>query len=122
MKAGPIRVLLIEDNPGDARLVREALADARGVHFDVTHTATLADGIAELRRPNTDVVLLDLSLPDGEGLPSIARLRPVAPNAPILILTGLEDEELALEAVRGGAQDYLVKGIDGGSLARGITH
>lgn len=122
MKPAPMSVLLIEDNPGDARLVREALNDARAFRFEVTHAGTLAAGIAEIERAATDIVLLDLSLPDGEGLASIVRLRRVAPSAPILVLTGREDEELALEAVRGGAQDYLVKGIDGGSLARGIAH
>jgi sigma-B regulation protein RsbU (phosphoserine phosphatase) len=122
VSADPIAVLLIEDHPGDARLVREALGDARMLRFTVTHATTLAAGVAALDAGGVDVVLLDLSLPDGAGLASIARLRAVAPTIPILVLTGTEDEDMALRAVRGGAQDYLVKGIDGGALARGIAH
>lgn len=118
----PIAVLLIEDHPGDAGLVREALRDARALRFDVTHVATLGAGLDALGAGGIDVVLLDLSLPDGVGLASIGRVRAVAARVPILVLTGTEDEELALQAVRGGAQDYLVKGLDAGSLARSIAH
>ncbi len=118
----PITVLLVEDHPGDARLVREALRDARSLQFRVVHVTTLAAGIAHLRGADVDVVLLDLSLPDGAGLASIACIQAAALRMPILVLTGTEDEGLALQAVRGGAQDYLVKGVDGGTLARAVAH
>lgn len=122
MNGDRITVLLIEDNPGDARLVRASLAEAHALHFTVVDAPTLEAGLAELARGAADVVLLDLSLPDAEGLDSISRVRAAAPQVPILVFTGLEDEQLGLQAVRAGAQDYLVKGLDAGSLARGIAH
>ena len=122
MSGDTIAVLLVEDNPGDARLVPASLAEAHAHRFDVVHAPTLAAGLAALARGAADVVLLDLSLPDAEGLDSIGRVRAAAPHVPILVLTGREDEQLGLEAVRAGAQDYLVKGLDAGSLARGIAH
>ena len=122
MNGDTMRVLLIEDNPGDARLVRASLTEAHALHFSVVHAPTLAAGLAELASGSADVVLLDLSLPDAEGLDSISRVRAPAPRVPILVLTGLEDEQLGLQAVRAGAQDYLVKGLDAGSLARSIAH
>jgi len=118
----PITVLLVEDHPGDARLVREALRDTRSLQFRVVHVTSLTAAIERLRGADVDVVLLDLSLPDGAGLASIVRVRAAAPRVPILVLTGTEAEELALHAVRRGAQDYLVKGVDAGTLARAVAH
>jgi len=115
----PIRVLLIEDNPSDARLTRELLADARGSTFEVEHADRLAKGLERLSRGGVDVVLLDLALPDSQGLQTLARTAAQPHKAPIIVLTGREDDALAVEATRQGAEDYLVKGeADGGMLAR----
>ncbi len=121
----PILLLLIEDNPGDARLVREHLLDASGAQrIDVREAPSLASGrsfVEEGGKPN--VVLLDLSLPDSFGLETLARWLAVAPALPVIVLTGSDDEALAVHAVREGAEDYLVKGrIDGGLLVQAIRY
>ena len=115
----PIDVLLVEDNPGDARLTREMLTDAGGGQFRVVHTETLAAAIARLQdtaATNIDVVLLDLSLPDSQGLEGVVRLQAVNPHLPIIVLSGLDDDVLSFEAVQVGAQDYLVKGRGEGEV------
>jgi DNA-binding response OmpR family regulator len=84
MASESIKALLIEDNPGDARLVRETLATSRIARFEFEHLERLEAGIARLRRPGIDVVLLDLSLPDSQGLDTITRLKDAAPYAPII--------------------------------------
>jgi PAS domain S-box-containing protein len=119
----PVRVLLIEDSRGDARLIREMLAEAGGTTFDVAEVATLAAGIDLISTATFDVVLLDLSLPDSDGLTGVARVKEVDPRLPVVVLTGLDDGELALRAVHLGAQDYLVKGqIESNPLARAIRY
>jgi two-component system CheB/CheR fusion protein len=112
----PIDVLLIEDNPADARLLVESLKDAGGGTFHVHHVARLRAALDYLSAGRADVALLDLSLPDSSGLQSVEQLRAARPSIPIVVLTGLQDEELALEAVRRGVQDYLVKGQCEGAL------
>lgn len=111
-----IKVLLVEDNPADARLFRETIVDTRRLPPLLTHVQRLGDAIERLRAERFDVVLLDLSLPDSEGLDSIVRVHEKVPEIPIVILTGQDDEQLALKAVRAGAQDYLVKGQGDGNL------
>lgn len=106
----PVRVLLIEDNPADVRLIREALSESRTATFALTHAGCLSSGLAELERSGADVVLLDLHLPDSQGLETFVAARARAPDAPIVVLTGLDDEEVGVGAVNAGAQDYLVKG------------
>ena len=120
----PIRVLLVEDNAGDARLVREHLADAQGGQtFALETSPTLASASAAFERAAPDIVLLDLSLPDSFGLETLERWQQVAPGLPVIVLTGSDDEALAVNAVREGAQDYLVKGrIDGDVLAQAIRY
>jgi signal transduction histidine kinase/DNA-binding NarL/FixJ family response regulator len=119
----PNRILLVEDNPGDARLLGEALKDIANYHFELQHVERLSQALERLRGEHFDVVLLDLSLPDGQGLDNLAQVRDAAPNVPILVLTGLDDEEMALRALRVGAQDYLVKGqADGSSVVRAIRY
>jgi PAS domain S-box-containing protein len=112
----PIDVLLIEDNPADARLLVESLKDAGAGNFRVHHVPRLVAGLLHLSEGRADIVLLDLSLPDSTGLQSVQQLRAARPSIPIVVLTGLQDEELALEAVRRGVQDYLVKGQCDGTL------
>ena len=117
------RVLLIEDNPGDARLIREMLAEARGGLFDLECADRFSTGLERLAAGGIDVVLLDLGLPDGQGLDTFVRAHTQAPDVPFVVLTGLDDEALAVQAVEAGAQDYLVKGqVDSNPLARALHH
>jgi PAS domain S-box-containing protein len=106
----PIRVLLVEDNLADARLLVMALRELSPAVFQVEHVARLKDAKESLSCGTVDVIALDLSLPDASGLETVRKTRAMAPGVPIVVLTGLEDERIALEAMRGGVQDYLVKG------------
>jgi GAF domain-containing protein/CheY-like chemotaxis protein len=118
-----INVLLVEDSPGDTRLLQEMLAEARGASFELEHTQRLTTGLEKLTAGDIDVILLDLSLPDSQGFDTFAQMHAQAPQMPIIVLTGLDDEALALKAVREGAQDYLVKGqVDSNLLARAIRY
>jgi len=118
-----IRVLLVEDEPVYAGLLQEILAASVSPGFDLTHTSRLSDGLDVLAGRTFDVVLLDLTLPDRQGLASYAELHARAPAMPIIVLTGVDDEKLALQAVREGAQDYLVKGhVEGKMLPRVIRY
>ena len=100
-------VLLIEDNPGDARLVAACLDDQFGAACELRQARTLADGLRDLRRKPVDVVLLDLGLPDSQGLEGFLAVRRQSPRTPVVILTGDADERQALDALRNGADDYL---------------
>ena len=123
MKNKQIRVLLIEDNPGDIRLIQELLSEADTASFRIEVAERLSDGLEMLSDRIFDVVLLDLSLPDSSGLETLAEAHSRALQAAIIVLTGLDDEDLAVDAVRKGAQDYLVKGqIDENLLARAIRY
>ncbi|MFB3893920.1 MAG: GAF domain-containing protein [Phycisphaerae bacterium] len=124
MSQTPIRVLLVEDNPGDASLVREALRDVRTEGFALDHRASLAEGIEAFESGDTvDAVLLDLTLGDSNGLQTVERMRTAAPHAPIIVMTGLADEAMGVAAMQRGAQDYIVKGqADGTLLARAIKY
>jgi signal transduction histidine kinase len=102
-------VLLIEDNPGDARLIREMLSEGNPSGSTVEHCASLGEGLARLGREPCDIVLLDLNLPDSTGLDSFARVHAAHPRIPVIVLTGNEDTATAVEAVRQGAQDYISK-------------
>lgn len=120
----PIQVLLVEDNPADARLIGEMLKDV-GSEWRVRLRLAecLAAALEELGDGSVAAVLLDLSLGDSEGLATLDRVRERAPQSPIIVLTGLDDESLGAAAVRRGAQDYLVKGtIDGQVLVRSILY
>lgn len=102
-------VLLVEDNPGDALLVTEHLDEARPEQYRVTSCTSLAEAIHLLRLSRIDVILLDLSLPDGSGTEGVTRLRQEAPEVPIVVLTGSDDEALAEACLRAGAEDFLSK-------------
>ena len=115
--------MLVEDNPGDARLLRELLKEPGGLRLELIQVERFSDALAALRADSFGVVLLDLSLPDAQGLETIGRLRSYADNVPIVVLTGLDDEEIAVRAVEEGAQDYLVKGqVDGSLLTRSLRY
>ena len=109
MEREEFRVLFVEDNPGDARLVREYLSGGARELFRIDHCDDLAAAQTRLTRTRADIVLLDLGLPDSQGLDTLRDMRKVAPRLPIVVLTGLRDEETGAEAVREGAQDYLTK-------------
>jgi serine phosphatase RsbU (regulator of sigma subunit) len=118
-----LRVLLIEDNRGDARLIQEYLAEVEGLSFHLEHVDRFAAGLDRLARGGIDVVLLDLSLPDARGLETFVRLHAECPGVPVVVLTGFNDEVLAVKAVQEGAEDYLVKGyVNGNLLARSLSY
>ena len=107
---GTIKTLLIEDNPGDVRLIRAYLSETDNPAVDITDVPTLDAGLSLLDENIYDVILLDLSLPDCLGFNTFAKVQNKNHSTPIVIISGLDDEKLAIEAVRRGAQDYLIKG------------
>lgn len=119
-----IKILLIEDNPADARLIEEMLAEAKGLLYDLKWVDNLTAGIKYLEAGEIDVVLLDLGLPESCGMETLQRLHAQVPNVPTLVVfSGLSDESIAIQAVQAGAQDYLVKGqVDSALLARSIRY
>ncbi len=123
MSVTPFKILLIEDNPADARLLREMLVEIKDAPFELEWVDRLSAGLERLTKGDVDAILLDLSLPDSQGLDTFLQVQAQAPHVPITVLSGLDDAALALQAVREGAQDYLVKGkIDGNLLVRAIRY
>ncbi|HEY3312012.1 MAG TPA: response regulator [Anaerolineales bacterium] len=120
----PVRVLLIEDNPGDARLVKEALSEpGLGPIASLTHVERLSQGLEYLDSQPVDAILLDLTLPDSSGLATFQQIFARASRVPIILLTGMDNEDMAQDLMRAGAQDYLVKGqTDGRSLMRSMRY
>jgi signal transduction histidine kinase len=116
VQAARLAVLLVEDNPADARLARELLVEATDGDVDIVHCESLAAGLECLGSRAIDVALLDLSLSDAHGLDTVARMHARFPLVPIIVLSGLNDEATAVEALQNGAQDYLVKGQGDGHL------
>ena len=110
MSEGVLRILLVEDNPGDADLLQETLAQV-DEQLEIAHVERLQQAAEYLKQGGpVDAILLDLGLPDSMGIATLERANAAAPHLPIIVLTGLEDEAVGIEAVRKGAQDYLVKG------------
>ncbi|MDJ0714889.1 MAG: response regulator [Prochloraceae cyanobacterium] len=109
MKAQIIKILLVEDNPGDAFLIQDKLKNDSNIKFELTHAEYLYQAIALLKKEYFDVILLDLLLPDSQDLETFVSIQEEAPNLPIVVLTGIKDEKIAIQAVRQGAQDYLDK-------------
>ncbi|MGE5402155.1 MAG: response regulator [Ignavibacteriales bacterium] len=109
MKDSQINILLIEDNLGDVHLISELLHDAETTEFKVEQAFRLSTGIQRLAKGGIDLVLLDLGLPDSVGFETLQKLLPETKGIPVVVLTGLEDEEIGIKAVKAGAQDYLVK-------------
>jgi two-component system sensor histidine kinase UhpB len=106
-----IKILLIEDNPGDVVIIREMIKEIDGgVDLKVTHVDRLERAIKYLRNEDFDILLLDLNLPDSQGIETFRAINRNTPDLPIIILTGLVDEEVAISSVGEGAQDYLLKG------------
>ncbi|MFB6106380.1 MAG: ATP-binding protein [Halobacteriaceae archaeon] len=123
----PLRVLLVEDNPGDANLIEKRLRDADttllAASYDLTHVEALPDALDRLEAGGVDVVLLDLGLPGSRGIETLERALPAADGVPVVVLTGLENQETAVRAIQKGAQDYLRKGaIDGEVLVRSLRY
>ena len=117
------KILLIEDDPGDAVLIEEILAEAGRALFDLERVDRLSAGVARLGRGGIDVVLLDLGLPDSQGIDTLVKARVCAEGVPIVVLTGLDDAAMATRILREGGQDYLVKGqMDGNLLTRSIRY
>jgi diguanylate cyclase (GGDEF)-like protein len=106
----PIKLLVIEDNAGDVRLLQEMLREPGLAGFEMVSAGTLADGLARLAEGGIDLLLLDLGLPDSQGLDTVNRAHAAASTLPIIVLTGLADEQTGVAAIQAGAQDYLVKG------------
>ena len=118
-----MRILLGEDNPGDARLLELLLAEVPSAKVELVHVERLSEVMKILGEEQFDLILLDLSLPDSQGLDTFVQVQERAPAVPIIVLTGLDDEATAVEIARKGAQDYLVKGqVDGNLLVRAIRY
>jgi diguanylate cyclase (GGDEF)-like protein/PAS domain S-box-containing protein len=116
-------LLVVEDNPGDARLIREMFDEQNSHNTQFTHVESMGDAEKHLADNRVDIILLDLGLPDVHGLEGVRRARKAAPRTPMVVLTGLDDESLATHALQDGVQDYLVKGqIDSRSLLRALRY
>src|SRR6185369_4022745 len=123
MKNDIIRVLLIEDNPADSRLIKEHFLEIKDASFLLSDAVSITEAMDHIAQRHFDVILLDLSLPDSQGLETLSRMHAHAPNLPLIVLTGMDDDELALAAMRHGAQDFLIKGkFDIQLLSRVIRH
>ena len=117
------RILLVEDNPGDVRLIMELLHEFGNNQFSLKYTDRIGQALDDLAKEQFDLLLLDLSLPDGSGLETVRLVCGATPQLPIIVLTGLNDDSLAIEAVQAGAQDYLIKGeVNGPLLIRSMNY
>ena len=118
-----MRILLVEDNPGDVRLLQQYLTDAGAFQFQVAHADRLSTGLERLTEAGFDAVLLDLSLPDSHGMNTLVRMHAAARGVPIVVLTSIEDEALGVQLVKAGAHDYLAKGqVTGPLLTRSLRY
>lgn len=123
MPGDELAILLIEDDLAEARFLQEILKGFRVKQFNLVHVKRLAEALQKLERDGFDVILLDLTLPDSQGLASLKSIIYSAPDLPVVVLTNTNDDELAIEAVRQGAQDYLVKRkVNGEGLVRSLRY
>ena len=124
MSKGPVTtLLLIEDNPGDARLLRDMLHEPGAENIEIIHVDCMSDGEKHLAAHPVDIILLDLGLPDAQGLGAIRRAHSAGPSIPLVVLTGLHDEELAAQSLQQGAQEHLIKGqVDTRGLLRALRY
>lgn len=119
----PVKLLHVEDDSTDAMLMQELLLESAGGHrFDVVHVGSLGKALSHLRRQGCDAVLLDLNLPDAHGLSNVAAIKDENPDLPVVVLSGMDDDSLAMRAVDAGAQDYLVKGHGDGKVLQLAIH
>ena len=117
------RILLVEDNPGDARLVRETLSEQGSHNVEMAHVGCMSEAEKYLAEHEVDIILLDPGLPDAQGLEAVRRAHAAAPDVTLVVLTRLDDESLATQAMQQGAQDYLVKGqIETRGLLRALRY
>jgi signal transduction histidine kinase len=123
MKEEALHVLLVEDNVDDAELVRAMFRRGRSDNFVLTHMLSMTEAVHRLAEGGVDIVLLDLGLPDGSGMETVRRAHAAAPDVPLIVLTGVDDEQLAAQALKEGAQDYLIKGqIENRALPRALRY
>jgi signal transduction histidine kinase len=123
MNEDALHVLLVEDNVEDADLLRAMFRKGRADNFVLTHLLSMTEAVHRLAEGGVDLILLDLGLPDGSGIDTVRRARAAAPDVPVIVLTGLDDEQLAAEAMKAGAQDYLIKGqIENRALPRAMRY
>jgi diguanylate cyclase (GGDEF)-like protein/PAS domain S-box-containing protein len=116
-------LLIVEDNPGDARLLREMFNEQGSHNTELTHVECMSEAEQHLSKRAFDIIVLDLGLPDAQGLGAVRRAHAAAPRVPLVVLTGLDDESLAAEALQEGAQDYLIKGqIEARGLLRSLRY
>ncbi len=114
-----IKVLYVEDDMDHAILIRELFEEIKNVHYKLTHVQQLNEALLELDNENYDIVLLDLSLPDEQGVDTVARVCERAPDIPVVVISGTDDETMATKALQKGAEEYLVKGkVNGHALSR----
>ena len=118
-----LQILLVEDNPGDVRIIKELFKDIKSMKVELIHVSTLAEAQEKISKIELDLVLLDLSLPDGYKLEGVKRICTMYPNIPVIVLTGLKDDQISIDAIKIGAQDYMVKDqIDEYILAKAIRY
>jgi two-component system cell cycle sensor histidine kinase/response regulator CckA len=117
-----MKILLVEDNPGDARLLQEMLKEADAAHYRLTLADRLVEALQRLREDVFDVILLDLALPDSHGIATFNEMHAQVPSVPIIILSGFDDVAFSAEAVGAGAQSYLNKNsVDSDLLVQSIS-
>ena len=123
MSGEPVQVLLVEDNAGDALLLQEMLREPSSYSTELTQCSNLADALDHLATPRSNIVLLDLGLPDAVGIAAVRQVRAAAARIALVVLTGLDDDTVAMQALTEGAQDYLIKGQTGSyALLRAMRH
>lgn len=114
-----IKILYVEDNIEDVLLIKEFIKEIKNVHYELTHAQQLNEALLEIEHDNYDIIMLDLSLPDKQGLDIITRVCERAPDIPVVVMTGMDDETMAIKALQKGAEEYLVKGkVKSHSLSR----
>src|ERR1043166_9266427 len=118
-----VNVLIVEDNDEHVRLLRQMLLQSEATHFHPIRFDMLGPALERARIPGIDAILLDLTLPDSDGINTFSRMQQAAPETPIVVLSGVSDEALAVETVHSGAQDYLLKGrVDHQTVIRALRY
>ncbi len=118
-----LRILLVEDNPGDARLVEEALKESGEQNYELAHVDRFQKAVDTLKELPFQLILLDLTLPDSQGVETFSRMRALYPKIPIVVLTGYDDESMAFDALQGGIEIYLIKDkVDSNLLMQALDY